>query len=95
MAKKEPFVAVNEAVTPAATYVSISDDYGMPTPGVGETETMRYNTGSQPARYEGVRAEKAEGLGLLQGGARPVVKRKEISRKSVPGYGNSNGSGSL
>ena len=52
---------------------------------------MRDNTGSQPAKYEGVRAGQAEGLGLLQGEGKPVVRRKEVSRKSVPGHGNVSG----
>jgi hypothetical protein len=86
MPKKEPFMAANEAMTPSPTYLSLGDDYGMPTSGLGETETARYDAVSHPARYEGVRGEQAEGLGLLQGGnGRPVVKRKEISRKAVPG----------
>jgi hypothetical protein len=92
MAQKEPFTAVNEAVTSAPMYVSIGDDYGMPTPGARETETMRNNTGSQPAKYEGVRAGQAEALGLLEGGGRPMVRRKEVSRKSLPGHGNGSGS---
>ena len=92
MAKKDPFVTANGVVT-APKYVSIGDNYGIPTPGAGETDAMRYNTGSQPAEYEGVGAGQAEGLGLLQGGARSVVQRKEVSRKPVPGHGN--GSGSL
>jgi hypothetical protein len=87
MAKEEPFATTNEAVTPAPTYISIGDNYGIPTPGAGETD----NTGSQPAKYEGVRAGQAEGLGLLQGEGRPVVRRKEVSRKSVPGHGNVSG----
>jgi hypothetical protein len=91
MAKEEPFVTTNEAVTPAPTYISIGDNYGIPTPGAGETDAMRDNTGSQPAKYEGVRAGQAEGLGLLQGEARPVVRRKEVSRKSVPGHDNVSG----
>jgi hypothetical protein len=91
MAKEEPFATTNEAVTPAPTYISIGDNYGIPTPGAGETDAMRDNTGSQPAKYEGVRAGQAEGLGLLQGEGRPVVRRKEVSRKSVPGHGNVSG----
>jgi hypothetical protein len=91
MAKEEPFVTTNEAVTPAPTYISIGDNYGIPTPGAGETDAIRDNTGSQPAKYEGVRAGQAEGLGLLQGEGRLVVRRKEVSRKSVPGHGNMSG----
>jgi hypothetical protein len=34
--KKGPFVSVDEAVTPATTYVSIGEDYGMPITGIGE-----------------------------------------------------------
>jgi hypothetical protein len=88
MAKKELFVTTNEAVMPAQTYISIGDNDGIPTPGAGETDAMRDNTGSQPAKYEGVRAGQAEALGLLQGEGRPVVRRKEVSRKPVPGHGN-------
>lgn len=80
-----------EAGAPAPTYVSIGDDYGIPTPGAEETDAMRDNTGSQPVRYEVVRTGQAEGMGLLQGGARRVVQRKEISRKPVPGHGNGSG----
>ena len=96
MAKKEPSVAVNQAATPAPTYVSIGDDYGMPTPEAGETERMKYNTGPRPAMNEGTRAGKADGLGLLQGAGpmlqRNGMQRKEVSRKSVPGHGNGSGS---
>jgi hypothetical protein len=91
MAKKEPFVTTNEAVTPAPTYLSIGDNYGIPTPRARETNVMRDNTVSHPAKYEGFRAGQTEGLGLLQGGGRPVVRRKEVSRKSVPGHGNRSG----
>jgi hypothetical protein len=90
MAKKEPLVAVNEAAMTAPTYVSTGDDYGMPTPGVEERETMRYNPGLRPAKYEAIRDVQAEGLGLLQGGG-SVAWRKEIPRKSVPGHGNGSG----
>lgn len=88
---KEPYVTTNEAVTPAPTYVSIDDNYGIPSPEIEETGAMRHNTGSQPAMYEGITAGQAEGLGLLPSGARPVVQRKEVSRKSVPGHGNGSG----
>jgi hypothetical protein len=84
MAQKEPFVITHEAVTP--TYISMDDNYGIPSPRAEE------RVGSQPTIYEGTRSERVEGLGLLQGAERPVVKRKEVSRKSVPGYDNANGS---
>lgn len=84
-------MTTNEAVTPAPTYVSIGDNDGIPTPGAGETDVMRDDTGSQPAEYDRVRAGQAEELGLLQGGGRPVVQRKEVSRRPVAGHGNGSG----
>lgn len=93
MVKKEPFVALDEAVTPSPTYISNGVDYGMPTRAAGEMETVRHDAGSQPGGHEGVSAGQAEGLGLLHGGSgRPVVKRKEISRKAAPGHRNGMGS---
>lgn len=95
MAKKEPGVTVNETATPDPTYISIGDDYGWPSPETGGTVPMRYHTESQSqtAKYERVSAGQPEGLRLLRGDARPVIQRKEVSRKPVPGRGN--GSGSL
>jgi hypothetical protein len=96
VAQKEPFVITHEAVTPAPTYISMDDNYSEPTPRAEERVPTRNNNGPQPTIYEGTRSEQAEGLGLLQGAGRPAVKRKEVSRKSVPGYGNaSNASGSF
>jgi len=92
MAQKEPFVTTHEAITPASTYISMDDNYGIPTPRAEERLPTRNNNGPQPTIYEGTRSEQAEGLGLLQGGGRPMVKGKEVSRKSVPGYGNASGS---
>ena len=96
MANKEPFVIIDHAVTPAPAYVSNGDNYSSPTPGAWETDIIRDDTGSQRARYEAIRVGQAEGLGLLQGGPRPMVKRKEVprkevSRKPVPGHGDRNG----
>jgi hypothetical protein len=90
MAQKEPFVITHEAVTP--TYISMDDSYGIPTPRAEERVPTGNNNRSQPTRYEGTRSERVEGLGLLQGAGRPVVKRKEVSRKSVPGHDNASGS---
>jgi hypothetical protein len=92
MAQKEPFVITHEAVTPAPTYISMDGNYSIPTPRAEDRVPTRNNNGSQPMIYEGTRSEQAEGLGLLQGAGGPVVKRKEVSRKSVPGYGNASGS---
>ncbi|MCJ1390596.1 hypothetical protein MMC18_003456 [Xylographa bjoerkii] len=82
-AEKATVVTTTEAVSPAPTYISIGDDYGVPTPRARETDGIRDNTGSRPTMYEGFRTGQAEGLGLLQGGPRPVVQRK-----SAPGHGN-------
>jgi hypothetical protein len=92
MAQKEPFVITHEAVTPAPTYIPMDGNYGISTPRAEERVPTRNNNGSQPMIYEGTRSEQAEGLGLLQGAGGPVVKRREVSRKSVPGYGNASGS---
>jgi hypothetical protein len=88
MAQKEPFVITHEAVTPTPTYISIGDNDGIPNPRAEERASTRNNNGSRPTIYEETRSEQAEGLGILQGAGRQVVKRKEVSRKSVPGYGN-------
>jgi len=54
-----------------------------------EANTTRY-TGPQPANFQGERPEQAEGLGLLQDGVRPKIKRKQVSRAS--GHGTWTGS---
>ena len=92
MENKEPFVAVNEATTPAPTYISMGNDSGIPAPGARERETMNSNTGLRSAKYEGIRSGQVEGLGLLQDGVRPLAWRKQIPRKSVPGHSNGSGS---
>lgn len=92
MAQKEPFVITHEAVTPTPTYISIGDNDGIPNPRAEERASTRNNNGSRPTIYEETRSEQAEGLGILQGAGRQVVKRKEVSRKSVQGYGNASGS---
>ena len=92
MENKEPFVAVNEATTPAPTYISMGNDSGIPAPGARERETMNSNTGLRSAKYEGIRSGQVEGLGLLQDGGRPLAWRKQIPRKSVPGHSNGSGS---
>ena len=81
-------MTTNEMVTPAPMYVSIGDRHGIPTPWAGETDAMRGNSRSPPAKYERLRTEQAEGARLLQGGGRPVVQRKEVSRKPVRGQGH-------
>lgn len=84
MSQKEPFVNTNEVVTPAPTYVAIGDEYSIPTPSAEETGAMREDTEWQSLKYEDVRSGQAEGLGLLEGGDRPVIQRKEIPRKPLP-----------
>ena len=91
--KEEPYVSVDETVTPVTTYASIGEDYGMPITGVGQTNDTRYEIETHPARCDVVRAGHVEGLGLLPREARPdlrrkEIKRKEISRKSVSVQGN-------
>jgi hypothetical protein len=84
MFKKEPFVSMDEtkAVTPAATYDEIYN-YGGAIPSSGAVET---NLTAAPqrnrSRYNG---QQAEGIGLLQSPERPVMQRREISRKPVAG----------
>ena len=89
--RKEPVVSTSEyqAVTPM-TGVGMDDGYGIRSVGAGEADAIRYNNGTQSARYEGQRGGQPEGMGLPQGGnaMRPTVKRKEISRKSVLGHGS-------
>ena len=94
--KKELRVTANEVVGPATRYVPIGDDYGMSVTRAGETIDMTDINASEPTKYDRRRPGHAEGLGLLQDGSRPEVrrkeaKRKEISRKSVPGHRNGTG----
>lgn len=91
MSQKEPFMKINEEVTPAPRYVTSVDGYSTLDSGTGETDAMRNYTGWQALRYEGVGFEQAEGLGLLNGGNRPVMKRKEISRKPLPAHSHWDG----
>lgn len=88
--RKEPMVRTSEyqAVTPISG-VGVDDGYGIRSVDVGDADAIRYNNGTQAARYEGHRGSQPEGMGLLQGAnaMRPTVKRKEVSRKSVPGHG--------
>jgi hypothetical protein len=49
-----------------------------------EANTMTY-TGSQPGSFQGEIPTQTEGLGLLQDGGRPKIKRKAVSRTSVNG----------
>ncbi len=84
MAKKEPAVTVDEVVTPATTYISIGDDYGMPTTGIVEADASRYKSSGQhisSRSNEGVGAGPAEGIESFRNESRPVVKRKEVRRK--------------
>jgi len=74
-----------EAVSPPNTSVSsLGDDYGMPSPA------------SLPSTYETVRgpeqAGQTDGLELLRGMTGSVGYRRDVSRKSVPGYDNRSGS---
>ena len=81
-AKKGPFVTTDEAVSPDPAYTPLGDDHGPSTAGLEET------TQPSSGRYDVPKAGPAEGLGLLQGEARPAVQWKKISRKMVPGHRN-------
>lgn len=84
---KEPLVTANEVVTPAPTSFSNDEIYDLSTSsGTWGAHDLRHNTDPQAVIYESVGAGQTS-----HGGSRPTVKRKEVSRKSVPGRGSVGG----